>query len=366
MNASAKQPQERSPVRLGRAERRRMFHMKSDLPVEDRLLRSLKLRAENELRARTPAIAELAAELGLDGDVQPLAAGSFHVVHRLERPDEMLVVRSTLPDVFLEDRTLLFDGWARRWLDTIGRAALVPETRASGFASEGAPFDFCVLAFARGVVLRALGDAVLDEEPAFLTEIGRALRLVHDVEGTSAGLLDGGAGGEISPRGVHDAWIDYVELNLQDHVRACVDAGFVTPTDVETISRLFEAMRGSIATRPLRLLHGDPGAHNICVDPQTKRVTSLLDWEDALVGDPLYDLAMAMSFQPHRRHGPLLAGYGLEHPTNDDQRLIALYFLRIALFKTTHRLRFAIADLPGRQPGHHRILSGVNELRRLM
>ncbi|MDR3467815.1 MAG: aminoglycoside phosphotransferase family protein [Xanthobacteraceae bacterium] len=366
MKVAAKQPERRPLLRLDRAARRRMFHLKSDLPVEDELLRSLRERADGELRARVPAIAELAAKLHLGGEVRPLAAGSFHLVHRLDRADGTVVFRSTLSDLFVEDRTLLFDRWVRNWLGTVGRAALVPETRAVEFTGGGAPFDFSVLAFADGIVLRELGDPILDVEPEFLRGLGLALRLVHEVEGTGAGLLDGDAGGEDAPRGVHDAWTDYIDLRLQDHARTCVDAGYITAADADTILHLFEAMRPSVAARPRRLLHGDPGTHNVCVDPDTRRVTSLLDWEDALVGDPLFDVAMAISFHPERRHAPLLAGYGLDRPTIEDRRLIALYFLRIALFKTTHRLRFAIADLPGRVPGHHRILSGVNELVRLM
>ena len=116
----------------------------------------------------------------------------------------------------------------------------------------------------------------------------------------------------------------------------------------------------------MRLLHGDPGTHNICVDPQRRRVTLLLDWEDALVGDPLFDVAMVSSFQPARRMASFLSGYGLETPSREEQVLIALYFLRIALSKTVHRVRFAIVDKPGRTPGHHRIYRGVEELERLL
>jgi aminoglycoside phosphotransferase (APT) family kinase protein len=352
-------------LRLGRAERQRMFHLKSDLPVDDGVLRSLKEIAIRELQTRIPSIAELASRMHFEGDVYPLAAGSFHVVHCVQRGDERLAFRSTLPDLFFEDRTLMFDSWVRAWLGGGGCDLPVPETRSLGFMSGGEPFDFSVLAFADGAVLRDLGDPILDEEPGFLVSLGEALRLVHEVEGAGAGLLDGEERAA-APRGVHGAWVDYVDLNLLPHVQSCVDAGYIEPVVADTILRLFETMRPALTSRPLRLLHGDPGTHNICVDPNTKRVTGLLDWEDALVGDPLYDVAMAISFQPERRHRRLLEGYGLHDPTIDDRRLIALYFLRIALFKTTHRLRFAVADKPGRMPGHYRIQAGLDQLSRLV
>jgi aminoglycoside phosphotransferase (APT) family kinase protein len=115
----------------------------------------------------------------------------------------------------------------------------------------------------------------------------------------------------------------------------------------------------------MNLLHGDPGTHNICVSVTSESVVSLLDWEDALIGDPLFDLAAAASFQPARRLPQLLFGYGLDQPGVHEQRLFALYSLRIALSKSVHRLRFGIVDEPNRTPGHHRILRGVEELTRL-
>jgi hypothetical protein len=62
----------------------------------------------------------------------------------------------------------------------------------------------------------------------------------------------------------------------------------------------------------------------------------------------------------------LMRGYGLDETDRDEQRLRALYFLRIALAKTVHRLRFRIADQAGRTPAHHRILRGVQEVERFL
>ncbi|MEU0027124.1 phosphotransferase [Streptomyces sp. NPDC006335] len=39
------------------------------------------------------------------------------------------------------------------------------------------------------------------------------------------------------------------------------------------------------------LVHGDFGPHNVLLDPATRAVTAVVDWEFAHVGDPLEDLA---------------------------------------------------------------------------
>jgi aminoglycoside phosphotransferase (APT) family kinase protein len=155
-------------------------------------------------------------------------------------------------------------------------------------------------------------------------------------------------------------------LNLERHLDACQRAGYIDATLAARIVRQFDLAQPLLQNRPMRLLHGDPGTHNVVVDLKTKRVTALIDWEDTLVGDPLFEIAMVSSFQPVRRMAAFMTGYGLERPSIEDNRLIALYFLRIALCKTVHRLRFDISDRPGRIPGHHRIYRGVDELERLL
>lgn len=64
------------------------------------------------------------------------------------------------------------------------------------------------------------------------------------------------------------------------------------------------------------LVHGDYGFHNLLVDPARSRVTAVLDWELATVGDPLADLvffvkswgAGALSANPAQDAVSLLAG----------------------------------------------------------
>jgi hygromycin-B 4-O-kinase len=355
-------------LRFTAQERRRTFYSKTDIALDDTTLRRLAERAQTDLVDRTSAIAELVRQHGHGGRVSPLAAGTFHVVHRVERVlDPPVVVRSTLSGLFWADEGLRLDQLARKWLDTAGLSSLVPETFAVGFAVNGAPFDFAISAVARGVPLRDLGDDTLDRSPAILESLGRALRSVHQVGGKGAGLLDCGKDATVEAAGgVHGSWQDYILLHLDEHVAACADEGFLDGALCDRIARAFRALTPELDRRPLRLLHGDPGIHNICVDPLTNEVTSLIDWEDALVGDPLFDVAMVASFQPERRMPGFLRGYGLEQPDRLDQAMIGLYFLRIALSKTVHRLRFGISDRPGRTPGHHRIYRGIESVERVI
>ena len=346
-----------------RQARRPMFYPKTDPPLCDERLRAIKQRGAAIAAERLPEVAAAAAAVGFPGPVRLIAVGTYHAVYRIAVAAPAAVIRIALPGLFTEDRSLLTDGWAREWLRNVAVANLVPQTHAVHFASEGFPFDFAVAAAAAGT---PLDDATLDRQPEYLRLIGAVLRQVNETEGQGAGLVDieSDRPGH-RPAGVHDTWSDYLHTRLDDHIAGCVRAGFIDTSLATRIRRLFAAMAPCLSDRPMRLLHGDPATHNLFIDRAARRVTALLDWEDALIGDPLFDAAMWSTFHPPRRMPDFLAGYGLASPTREEERLIALYFLRIALSKSIHRARFGIADQPGRTPGHLRILRGTDALERL-
>ena len=351
------------PLVLDTQARRSIFYLKTDIALSDSRLRELQAEAAAALISRQPEVERLATQLGWPGTATPLAAGSYHLVHRLDRRNgSPLAVRSVIDGLFVQDRGLLLERSTAEWLSNTNH--LVPATHAVGFRADGAPFDYAVLSLASGLPLRDLGDPVLDEQPGILSAIGARLLQIHAVPASGAGLIDFDrlTGG---PVGVLERWSDYITLRLEDHITACIAANYVDERLAQRIREMFKAMGPALDQRPIRLLHGDPGTHNVCIDPESRELTAFLDWEDALAGDPLFDVAMFSTFQPPRRMPPFMAGYGFGQLPVAEARLIALYFLRIALSKTVHRLRFGVRDKPGRAPGHHRIYRGVDELERL-
>lgn len=308
----------------------------------------------------------LARSLCLEAKPQPLATGTFHLIYRLAwRDGRPAILRCPVSDLFDRDAGLAFEGAIKAWFAGSAAERLLPETVQIGFHSEGAPFDYAILEEAPGHVLRDLGDEFLDQQPRYLSSVGEALRSIHDRQITGAGPLDE-AEAEAVPRGLHSSWADYIFLNLERHIAACNNLGLINDLMADKIATVFERMANALNDRPCSLLHGDPGTHNICVETNTLTVTRILDWEDALAGDPLFDVAMFSSFQPARRLPFFLQGYGLSDPSPEEQRLLALYFLRIALCKTVHRARFGITDKPGRIPAHQRIYRGLHDLEALM
>jgi aminoglycoside phosphotransferase (APT) family kinase protein len=154
-------------------------------------------------------------------------------------------------------------------------------------------------------------------------------------------------------------WREYVLLNLDEHVEACRAAGAISREEVARITEAFDRAAHILEDAPSRLLHGDLGAHNVLSDGE--RLTALIDWEDALCGDPIFDIAYWGTFVRDEMREPFLEGYRAARALPADfERRYWLYYLRVALSKTVHRQRFGYADrAAGRPPASQRIRKGL-------
>ena len=161
--------------------------------------------------------------------------------------------------------------------------------------------------------------------------------VTHGVRCAGFGPLDPGPpGGDGRPKGVHSRWSDFVLLRLDEHLRVCREASALDRGAAAAVEGVFARAEAFLADTPGALLHGDLGNGNVLV--AGARLTALIDWEDCLSGDPVFDLAGWGSFVGnHERRRRLLAGYTAEAALPDDFELrYALYTLRILLARTVH------------------------------
>ena len=252
-------------------------------------------------------------------------------------------------------------GPARRWSRAGLPAILV---RHIDLSREVVPFDFQVGDESPGRPLAALND----DEPRFrlrLRDLGRLVARVHSHPIAGYGLLDARpiAAGGGPPRGIWDAWPEYLRVNLAAHVDSCVRAGDLTGAGAVAFLSALERHAAGLDVPGGVLLHGDLGSHNVLTDGD--RLLALIDWEDALAGDPVYDVAFWATFQPPERHAAFLAGYREVRPLPDDFPVrFWLYFVRILLAKAVHRRRFGYPDRPDRPTAARRIRDALENLAR--
>lgn len=310
---------------------RAMFYPKSDLDAADARLRALREVEATRVLAATGTVP--------GGPWVPLVAqGTFHALFANGRGE--ILKLNKCPDL-LENWQLHADAIASRELAAAGLRCVpvisVDCTRAV------LSTDCERLAQAPGQALSAFDhdDALMLPK---LVLMGRYLRQVHTIGGQGSGFLDVSAQalqGTGPLRGVHGRWSSYLVQQLDAHLAIVQRHGDATPAECRDMASLLQA--GWDEPVLPRLLHGDCGSHNFFTDGQT---VVAIDWEDALLGDPLFDLAFWASFHPQRRWPSMFEAYF--GAAWEPDRTFWRYYLRIALSKSAHRRRFGYPDAAGR------------------
>ncbi|MCX8197363.1 MAG: aminoglycoside phosphotransferase family protein [Candidatus Micrarchaeota archaeon] len=141
--------------------------------------------------------------------------------------------------------------------------------------------------------------------------------------------------------GCYNKWEEYVLLNLQKHLSYCRKYNIIKEDNMTKIIRKFE-YKEYLNVDKGSLLHGDLANHNAFLHP--RRNIILIDWEDCIIGDPIYDIAYWSSFiqnEPKNVQNAFIDGYGNKNSINGDWMIkFWLYYLRIAIAKTVHRHKF--------------------------
>ncbi len=226
-----------------------------------------------------------------------------------------------------------------------------------------APFAFQILEEAEGTLLYI---AAQKKKNFFIVHrnLGTVVAAIHSLhlEGYGRLMPDPMSGKNV--RGCMKSWQSFLLTQLDNHIAYCRAKKFLTRSDAENVSKILKQGIGGLSMQSSQLLHGDLAHHNLFSD--NKRITGIIDWEDALAGDPVYDIAYwgTGSFGNEAWLESFLEGYMSVRPLPRDFLLrYWVYYLRIALAKTVARHRFGLDDPPSR--GIHfsdRILHGLTQI----
>jgi hypothetical protein len=338
------------------------FYPKADLPLSDSVLRG----ERPSVALDETLIAQICAyTLGEPVIVETLAAGTFHRLWRVQRLNgDSLIFRANVLNEWFRDFTMALDDAVGERLRQIGLPAL--KLHRLDLTRKLCPADYEIVNEAPGVSLRMFDNDEAQLLP-LLRQLGIFLARVHGISADGYGLLDVRKVGLHSDgvlRGGHSAWDDYIWLNLERHVGICAETGAISADEERKIVWYCEGCQGLFKQGTPSLLHGDPGSHNVFV--KDGKISALIDWEDALAGDPVFEIAFWATFHPERRHAAFIEGY-LEAATlpPDFELRFWFYFLRVSLAKTVLRHRLRINDQPGREPAALRIRKAFVKLQAL-
>lgn len=334
------------------------FLLKADIDAPDEQLRPL--RGAQDAPAPDPRLVARAVEeaVGLrPAGPEPVAVrGTFHWVIPVDLVDgRRVIARVSRIDHPALRAGLLVETAVAELLEREGIAA--PRVLAVDTERRTLSGDLLVMERVEGAALASQeGD-----EAAMLSGLGALgglLRRVHDVRLEGAGPLEVRRGGGLFGRFAQ--WDSFLTCRLGEHLRACVEAGALSAPESERLGERLATWTTAPGVPTNRLLHGDPGPSNVIRGADGGAY--LVDWEDAQVGDPLFDLASAAAFHPERRWSALFDGYGWRPSATRDIERFWLYMARIALARTVMRRRFALPDLPGRTPAADRVRRALTGL----
>jgi aminoglycoside phosphotransferase (APT) family kinase protein len=332
-----------------------MFLVKADLDLPPVPFAEMRHAPDATLGIEAVLLARAATSFGLAGLQRAKRQGTFHRLYQTDDASALVRVAAFAgePWTALMEIECLLARVLRQ--HGIPAPACAFESLADGDTTRGAQS-----------VERVVGEALdlrdADEAATLrgLRSAAATLARVHALRGAGAGPLSLVQLRSGSIAGLHESWSEFIHLRLEEHLRECAAMGAISAAEAECAHQVFsgQLLAGAASAA---LLHGDPGGHNFIMSGNT--VAGVIDWEDAMVGDPLFELASMCTFHPERRHVAILEGHGTTlAPGSTTLGRFWLYFLRIALAKTVHRQRFGYADAPGRTPAALRIQLALRNL----
>jgi aminoglycoside phosphotransferase (APT) family kinase protein len=194
------------------------------------------------------------------------------------------------------------------------------------------PSPFYAMEFVTGIPLHKLREALSPTEQASIDRaIGTYLRQMNAIENDKFGYY---AQPESHFSRWKEAFVHMLETVLQDGR----DANVALPLPDEEILALtlrHAAVMDEVSTACL--VHWDLWDGNIFVEPQTKQITGIIDFERALWADPL----MEVNFGAFGINRNFLSGYGCDYPFAPAQEirrsLYNVYLFLIMVIECTYR-----------------------------
>ena len=238
------------------------------------------------LRAETlvPYLAEHLPAMGQLLGAELIAGGRSNLTYRLKLEGGPVVLRRPplghiLPSAHDMRREY-------RFIESLAGSD-VPIPAALAFCDDEAVIGakFYLMEFCLGRIVRATwpedyGSAA--ERPRTSSIIANTLTRIHAVDWRAAGLEDMARPGNYVERQLKRLGQQY-ELSTPE----------VHPAAMEVRRRLGRAIP---PVQPQTIVHGDYAIHNVLLaDDDPGRITAVLDWEMATIGDPLADLGWVMA-----------------------------------------------------------------------
>lgn len=239
--------------------------------------------------------------------IEHVPTGEYNTVYRCELASGTVYFKAFGEEQILLDSTL--------YRLTAEAGVPGPELLAVEFDRTTFPEPFEIVRAAEGAMLDALRDPFVSRD--CVPDLARVLHLLHGIPVTGFGWLeaDGLRSGELRARYGSES-----ELIVKDFgaLAYLTERGLIDDATTDRVRARQAEGAAMFAGGRSVLLHNDLGTDHIFVDPNTARVTALIDWGDTRLGDPVWEFASLAIHCPELMR-PLADAYASEDPLFEDK-----------------------------------------------
>lgn len=231
--------------------------------------------------------------------------------------------------------------------DTVGGLRIpVNEILVADCSRKKFPFDYQIQKKLAGSDIEDHFHGTQDDYDMLSFSIGTYVGKWGEISLTGFGRFDTADAMKGVLVGTKQSMHEYIIVKLDEDVRFLVDAGLFDTAKADAILKLFEQNKDPInAGRVSTLVHHDLADHNIMFNGK-HAITGIFDWEAAVAGDPILDLASAPTWKTHYpREEKMIEGYrSVRDLPEFFKEKMNIYRLRTMLWKMVYALRAGILN----------------------
>lgn len=200
------------------------------------------------------------------------------------------------------------------------------------------PVDYQILEFIQGDTLYDLSKKGKLKTSNFV-EFGKLIAKIHKTHTQNYGPFSvSSLFKNKNLFGIHKSWQNYLFCNLNKHIKFCVENKIFNKSFGIRLNKTLRIAIKSLSNIQPVLLHGDIANHNVFFNKN--KILGLIDWEDTISGDAIYDLAFYGSgaFEKKDWFNGFKKGYeSISKLPKDFEFRYLIYFLRISIAKAVVR-----------------------------
>lgn len=279
-------------------------------------------------------------------DVKPSTSwGSSHVVYfvSIQGKNEQLIFRANLgfnktPEMVMKAEKLICEEVTKLHVPT--NTVIYVDVSRKMY-----PFDFQIQECLKGSDIENNFTGTREAYDKLSYDLGSYIATYTQIRFEKFGMFDGNAVNNGILKGSNNSFFDYMTTCLEEDLTYLTDNQVISMDIKKKIVMIFNEYKPIINdVKKGSLIHHDLADHNIFF--KNSRITGIFDWEAAVIGDPILDIASCPTWKTiYPREEKLIEGYQAVTPLPEYFReKMNIYRLRTMLWKVVYAIRMNILN----------------------